>query len=693
MNGEIGAGSEQDGLHFNSRQFVRLVSLTSLICLGITLAASAAHAATTLAVAARPFESADRATRTDLRHAEIDGQFRPVLETAKPLWLTSYKTKTYDGEAFVLEFEAPLYLNQRATLVQREFEFQPGGENWRALPPQLKHIEGGIISVRIPAPEGHRVRARGTLVPTEPLDRTSSEIRIPEGASLQGSIGLSSLVPPEKSTSVRFRILAIEGESASPIYEFVLHPSTATRKWTDYTVDLSRFAGKSLRFRMVTENLRGWPGKDFSLPLIGSPVVTAPTRTDRPNFILVSLDTLRADAVSAYGAEERATPNLGRFASHGVTFLDASTTYPSTTASHMSLFTGLYPDAHKVFAPPTRLKPDIPTLPDLLAQAGYRTGAVTENGMLFANAGFVRGFDSYDEIVEEDSLATPGWAAEVIDRGIAWLEQYPQERFFLFLHTYQVHEPYIAPEGFDQFPIPEGTPFGKKLQAYKAEVLYTDHQMGRLLRVLERLGLAGNTVVIFTSDHGEAFGEDGLDSHGYSLHEEAMRIPLLMRIPGKMQPGIRVKDPVSLVDLLPTITSLAGIARPEILQGRSLVPASGGKEDASLKNRKLYMQRRLLDNRREQFAVRIGTEKWLIGPDVGEVRRFDLATDPREERGSTSDEVQQKGQDLLEEFQQASRDIISSYGENAASSDLDAATRDRLRALGYLDVADSPGQP
>ena len=386
-----------------------------------------------LAVSARLFESADRAERTDLRHAEIADQFRPVIAPANALYMIHPKTRAYDGEAFLLSFEVPLYLNGRAALVEREFQ-RPGEVHWETLPATLNRVLDGRVEVRIPAPEGSAVRARGSLLPQEPLDRTSEETLILPGARLQGSIGLSALVPPDRSTSVRVRL--------------------------------------------TTENLRGWPGKTFSLPLIGIPILSAPTRDARPNFILVSLDTLRADAVSAYGAERRATPNLGSFAKDAVTFLDASTTYPSTTASHMSLFTGLYPEAHQILAPPSRLKPDVPTLPDLVAQAGYRTGAVTENGMLFANIGFVRGFDSYDEVTGTLSRDTPGWAAEVVDRGIAWLEKYPHEQFFLFLHTYQVHEPYIAPEGFDKFPIPEGIPFRRYLQDCKAEVLYTDHQMG-----------------------------------------------------------------------------------------------------------------------------------------------------------------------------------------------------------------------
>ena len=565
--------------------------------------------------------------------------------------------------------------------------------HWETLPATLNRVLDGRVEVRIPAPEGSAVRARGSLLPQEPLDRTSEETLILPGARLQGSIGLSALVPPDRSTSVRFRIVALTEDSSVLLHETVLHPSTATRKWTDYSIDLNQFSSQRVRFRLTTENLRGWPGKTFSLPLIGIPILSAPTRDARPNFILVSLDTLRADAVSAYGAERRATPNLGSFAKDAVTFLDASTTYPSTTASHMSLFTGLYPEAHQILAPPSRLKPDVPTLPDLVAQAGYRTGAVTENGMLFANTGFVRGFDSYDEVTGTLSRDTPGWAAEVVDRGIAWLEKYPHEQFFLFLHTYQVHEPYIAPEGFDKFPIPEGIPFRRYLQAYKAEVLYTDHQMGRLLRALDRLGLAENTVVIFTSDHGEAFGEDGVVSHGYSLHEEGVRIPLLMRIPGRMQLGLRMTDPVSLVDLLPTITELAGISNPARLQGRSLVPAAFGQGDSVLKDRKLYMQRRLLDNKGDQFAVRVGTEKWIIGPGVDEVELFELGQDPREENGTTSDAIRRAGADLLREYLQASQAIASAYGNNAPASDLDAATRDRLRALGYIDVAESAPQP
>lgn len=666
--------------------------LRAAVLLSIFALAPAGQAAEPLAVYARPFESGDRAKRTDLRHAEIANQFRPVLEPANPLWLIKPQTRTHDGEAFLLTFEVQPNLNGRAVAVEREV-LAAGDEHWQTLTPNFHQVEDGQVQVRIPAGNDSLVRARGTLLPPEPVDRTSREVRIPAGAKLQGSLGLSPLVPPERSTSVRVRLTALTEVKETLLQETVLHPSTATRQWTDYSIDLAGLSGKTVRFRLTTENLRGWPGKEYSLPLIGEPVLSAPTKVLRPNFILVSLDTLRADAVGVYGADPRATPNLDEFARNAVTFLDASTTYPTTTASHMSLFTGLYPEAHQVLGPPARLKPEVPTLPDLLAQAGYRTGAVTENGMLFAHAGFVRGFDSYDEVTDEKRIETPGWAAEVVDRGIDWLKKYPHEQFFLFLHTYQVHGPYVAPEGFDLFPLPEGTPYRKLLQAYRAEVLYTDHQMGRLLTALGSMGLSENTVVIFTSDHGEAFGEDGTFSHGYSLHEEAMRIPLLVRIPGQMQSGLRISAPVSLVDLLPTMTGLAGISTPEILQGRSLIAAAGGQDDAYLRDRKLYMQRRVRKGQRHQFAIREGQEKWLIGPGVDDVVRFNLGVDPREENGATSEAIQNTGAAMLQEYQEVGQDIYSSYGKEAGASDLDAATRDRLRALGYIDVAESPRQP
>ena len=413
----------------------------------------------------------------------------------------------------------------------------------------------------------------------------------------------------------------------------------------------------------------------------------APEKRALPNFVVISLDTLRADHVGVYGSREPTTPNLDRFAESAVAFRDAMTTFPSTTASHMSLFTGLYPSAHRVFEPGPRLKAKAPTLPAILARNGYRTGAITENGMLMRSVGFGRGFDTYLELRKPEPLDTPGFIAEGVERAKEWLGRYGKERFFLFLHTYQVHAPYEPPEEYDRFRH-AGTASQPRRAAYAGEVLYTDHEVGRFLEFLDSSGLSDNTVVLITSDHGESFGEHGRLGHGSALFEEELQVPLLLRAPGRSQAGLQVDTPVSLIDIAPTLLELAGIDAPGAMQGKSLVRLTAGIDDEEVRDRALYAQRRLAGDR-YVVAVRRGKEKWLAGPLDADANVVDLGTDPHEKSPRTSEAIRSQANGLRAAYRAEGEALFASFGEDGAPVHLDPETRDRLRALGYVDAAES----
>lgn len=313
----------------------------------------------------------------------------------------------------------------------------------------------------------------------------------------------------------------------------------------------------------------------------------APTR----GIVLISIDTLRADHLGAYGYARPTSPFFDRLAARGVLFERAYAQYPGTLQSHMSIFTGLYPGEHDVMPPALVLSPQIPTLPELLSRAGVRTAGHSEGGWMAGGFGFRRGFADWTDhpySADTDVERTLGLGLEFL-RSVA-----PAERFFLFLHTYSVHDPYRPPqevverfwpgpppaEMFD----PDGPEFSRfnreRLTAspeqlaylralYDASIAYVDHQLEVFWGEVEELGLADETTLVVTSDHGEEFAEHGLLAHT-QVYPECLHVPLLVVHPARREP-LRLQPLVELVDLAPTLLELAG-APPPKMSGRSLLP-------------------------------------------------------------------------------------------------------------------------
>jgi arylsulfatase A-like enzyme len=378
-------------------------------------------------------------------------------------------------------------------------------------------------------------------------------------------------------------------------------------------------------------------------------------RTSRgPNVLLISIDTLRADRLGAYGYALPTSPALDRrLASAGVTFTDVYSQSPKTTPSHMTMLTGLYPCVHGVqlwwgTAPAHRLNPAVHTLAEMLREAGYATAAFTGGAHLDHTRGFDQGFELYEDIGYETQLG----------HALRWLKHHHRRKFFLFFHTYRVHDPYVPPpalvrqfgEGY-RGPVldavnrlrTDASTYDERSRLFWASVdprdpaavrfvsrLYDagirdmdDVVLTGLLDALDRFGLADDTLVVFTSDHGEAFGE-----HGHFLHDDVYRgtvhVPLVLRFPGRLPPGRRVAARARLVDVTPTILDLLGLPPEPGLQGRSLVPLIGGGGvgfDAVSEHGRP-------GSGAEEVCVRRGALSYLVGP-AGEAL-FDLASDPGE---------------------------------------------------------------
>lgn len=454
-------------------------------------------------------------------------------------------------------------------------------------------------------------------------------------------------------------------------------------------------------------------GLVLSLTCVACGVPDAPPTTEAEpvNVLLFSIDTLRADHVSAYGYHRNTTPVLDELASAGALFEDASAHSCKTAISHMTIFTGLLPEAHGVVQPSSpsvrRLPDEIPTLATLLSQAGFRTGGITENGGVNAELGFDQGMESYThEIDLEATVAkTLTWLGEAVD---------DPRPFFLFVHTYAVHDPYTPPEpwrsmfraeatagsvdadlewtGVDEWQqsrdrfwasVDRDDPadLADLVDLYDGGVRWADDGLRRILTRLDELGLREDTIVVVLSDHGEEFLEHGEFLHA-QLFEEILRVPLVMTFPDRI--GIeprRIADPVRLVDMTPTLLDLMGIDPPAGLHGSSLVPLMGGGQG---------VETEVLASWAEGYVWSIRRENWKFVREVTPGGRrphlFDLETDPGELKNLATTHPRQAVR--LEQYMARLQTDAAASLEAVAPGqprDLSRPVRERLKALGYID--------
>src|SRR6202162_2572994 len=310
------------------------------------------------------------------------------------------------------------------------------------------------------------------------------------------------------------------------------------------------------------------------LAACASTASTAPptsAASPRPNIVLITLDTTRADRMGFLGSERGLTPNLDELARRGVVFSRAYAQVPLTTPSHTIILTGTYPEFNHVNYMGDPLGKALPFLPEILHRNGYRTAAFVGALVLDPRKlapGFERGFDIYDAGFHrrrgsEDryhSLERRG--EEVVNRALAWLSKHPAGPFFLWVHLYDPHDPYDPPE-----------PYRTRYQAepYDGEIAYTDSVVGKLIGELRTRGLFDGSVIAVMADHGEAFGEHGEMHHGIFLYDETIHVPLLIKLP-RQHTARHVETRVGLVDVAPSILRAAHIPVPDAMQGQSVLP-------------------------------------------------------------------------------------------------------------------------
>jgi arylsulfatase A-like enzyme len=409
----------------------------------------------------------------------------------------------------------------------------------------------------------------------------------------------------------------------------------------------------------------------------------------RHNVVLVSLDTLRADHVGAYGYSRPTSPHIDALARAGVVFDLAISQAVSTHPSHRSLFQSRYA---------SHTGDNFPMLAEVLRGRGYRTAAFTGGGNVSARLGFARGF----EIYREDGTRF----VETFPAFEAWLAQQRDAPFFAFLHTYDVHLPYDPPAPYDTMFLPDykGPVTGKEtlticrklrhlleyehfegevpltdgdrrkvVALYDGAIRYLDGFIGRLVALLEQRRLLDHTVLVLLSDHGEEFWDHGSVLHSHTLYQELLHVPLIWRLPGGQFAGRRVPALIRNMDVAPTILDLVGISPQPTFQGRSLFPLMRGDATAAMSGiAEMQTARTLLD------------PPWkLVLEDGDQARLFHLTADPGEHRDLAKQEPARTAAMRLA----LGKALASGTAEvrELVPGTTDEALKERLRALGYVE--------
>ena len=513
-------------------------------------------------------------------------------------------------------------------------------------------------------------------------DVETGPLPIPDDAVLTFALGIEEAAMSQGP--VEFVASALDGDREVELHRQALDPANrADRDWRAVRVDLRPLAGKTVRFRFAA---RAAAGRQ-SLPVWGDPTVLVPRPAMHAlNVVLVSLDTLRARSVGSYGSPRDTTPRMdAALGSDGTLFELAFATVPHTLPSHASLFTAVYPRSHGILGFMQGIRAEVPTLPEAFRAAGYETAAFTEDAYVIPEAGFRRGFGWYVENKSPGLQMPRGFVEETFGGGVAWMRAHRDRPFFLFLHTYQVHEPYTPPAGyatlFEDATFLSGALL--ELLRYEQEVRYTDDAVGALLDEMDAIGIGTRTLIVVLADHGEEFLEHGRLRHGYDVYEESTHVPLFVRLPGVVPAGLRVRAPVSLVDVAPTILDLAGLPLPAGVEGRSRVPLLHGGDDAETPP---VLSIAGVEGRRGavSVAVRTATDTCIFPPDPERPECYDPVIDPFEQTPLPVD-PEPSWLAPLRAHAAAYRARTGLAVERVEPLEIDPEREQKLRALGYLE--------
>jgi choline-sulfatase len=411
----------------------------------------------------------------------------------------------------------------------------------------------------------------------------------------------------------------------------------------------------------------------FLLPLLAACSRSGGGTADVPKgapVILISIDTLRADHLPAYGYKGVETPALDALRRDGVLYERAYSTTPLTFPSHTTLLTGVLPAVHGVrdnvgykLDPGKVERGELPYLPEILKKAGYATGGAVSAYVLQGKTGLSTGFDFYEDGIEFRTgtglggLQRPG--GETLRLSHDWLASVKDKPFFFFFHIYEPHTPYAPPEPYaSRYPL-----------KYDGEIATADHIVGDLIAELKTLGVYDKALVVLLSDHGEGLNDHGEEEHGVLLYDEAIHVPLILKLPKSQQAGGTTARPVQLLDVAPTVLGLLGLGVPKPMPGLSLLAQN-------VPPRRIYSETfypRLHFGWSELFSLVDEKDHYIEGPDP---ELYDRRKDPHEKTNVLKDERRIYGS--------MRQDLAAFDRRLAPPSAVDDETREAMKALGYI---------
>ncbi|MFN7919032.1 MAG: sulfatase [Bryobacteraceae bacterium] len=570
---------------------------------------------------------------------------------------------------------------------------------------------------------GKQEEYRNTVYAAAPSS-ISFPVKVPAGGARM-SFGMGIVDQP-----VAFRV-AVAG-TAAPLFSRTVSDA---RAWAEAEADLAAYAGRTIRLTLSTESTaRGAVG------LWANPLIVPAQRATRPNILVYMVDTLRASHTSLHGYQRTTTPFLSKLAASGTVFDDCHAQATWTKPSVASLMTSLYTYAHGINMDTDTIPARAETLAQQLRGAGYVTASAVANPFAGRVTGLERGFDYLMEYPVIDRFRTDaadrGTDSAAINRAVfPWLERHRAEPFFLYLHATDPHAPYRPPAEFERkYANPADTPafnreygimrdrrqYGggavvgrqeftakgvnadawirRAIDRYDAEVEHNDRSFELLIDKLRQLRILDDTLVVFVSDHGEEFLDHGWTGHGHSLYEELTHVIWALWNPKWIPQGKRIKEPVQLIDVMPTLLDLAGVPAGGILQGVSVAPLLKGqpfrRQQPVMSSRFRYPNVRSTGAVPENLTgtvARIDSKWRLVYRDQAQlaglpmVELFDRTADPGDRRNVAAQhaDVVEKQMAEVRQWLDAQAKIRQYLGSTGQTT-MDSQTLERLRSLGYI---------
>ncbi len=583
-------------------------------------------------------------------------------------------------------------------------------------------IDGQDVSVAVDSiwirkqsesPKTARAPAYDSLVANV---RLGDEERQAIALSRKSTLRYHVLVPANGSLGFG---VGVEGEGDAPFSIAVTadgQPTTqvftgmASGAWTDHKVDLSGFAGETVRVDLSAEG-QGTGRLAWNSPRILVPAVPKRQLEPAKNVVVVVIDTLRADKLRPFNPQTRVkTPAIDQFASDGAVFELAQAPENWTKPSVASILTGLHPQTHQQKTGDAALPSSAELLSEHLQGEGFATGGFIANGYVSDRFGFDQGWDDYTNYIREEKSTE---AKDVFDDAGNWIEAHKDGRFFAYIQTIDPHVPYDPPGKYLQMYDPSeyagqirprmtgdllekakrnppqvvfDASDKRRLEAlHDGEITKHDHFFGAFLERLSALGLANDTLIVVTSDHGEEFDDHGSWGHGHSVYQELLHVPLMFRLPNRVPAGTKVGEAVSTLDISATVTDLLGVPAMAHNEGHALVGLMLGEAPSQPAVAFSDFQ----DDRR---VITTGRWKLILRGNLTSTM-FDLVADPMEKNqldASAFPIGRRYSRMLLGQFLGASDrgDWLSADQKGGTqlereNAEMDDTIRDQLRALGY----------